>query len=147
MTDLITETNNTENPMSDEGEVRVIPAGTILHLNGIPVALVEDTKLETHPENWPLALQCVESEDETPLTADLNDVSIHDPIAEPVKMQEYMLEDLCRLHNAQGAAIRLYYLNHCYEHPFSWAIYRLKQRLFPNRIWACPADETEAPTP
>jgi hypothetical protein len=35
-------------------ESREFPAGTVLKMNGIPVALTEAAKIETHPSNWPL---------------------------------------------------------------------------------------------
>jgi hypothetical protein len=44
-----------------ELEGRTFPAGTIVHMNGIPVALVLDTNLETHPNNWKAIEQAAQS--------------------------------------------------------------------------------------
>lgn len=37
---------------ADNLEGRYFPAGTIVHMNGVPVALVTGVNLETHPVNW-----------------------------------------------------------------------------------------------
>ena len=42
---------------------RTIPAGTIVHLQGIPLRLTQDAVVKTTDENWQLAT-------ETPETAD-----------------------------------------------------------------------------
>lgn len=40
-----------------ETETRTLPAGTIVKINGIPLALMEDAKMETHPGNWSTVLE------------------------------------------------------------------------------------------
>ena len=50
-----------EDSMS-ELEERTLPAGTVVKINGIPLFLVEDAKLQTHPNNWALALEESETE-------------------------------------------------------------------------------------
>lgn len=42
--------------MSDVFEARVLPAGTIVHMNGVPLRLEVPATASTHPNNWPFAL-------------------------------------------------------------------------------------------
>lgn len=38
----------------DDIQTFTLPAGTVVHRNGIPVFLVADTQISTHVNNWPL---------------------------------------------------------------------------------------------
>lgn len=56
--------------MEDNMERRTIEAGTILHMQGIPILVTEPFVAETHKNNWPLATAPLPERDDAPESSD-----------------------------------------------------------------------------
>ena len=48
--------------MNENLEIRTLKKGTVVKINGIPLALVSDTEVATHPNNYKLVFSLFEPE-------------------------------------------------------------------------------------